>query len=69
EHGLYTYAYDQLDQLNQANNPDPLPDEAYTFDPVGNRKTDSQVPGEWTYNKADQLTSYGQYTQEFDADG
>ncbi len=75
EHGLYTYAYDQLDQLNQANNPDPLPDEAYTYDPVGNRLTDSAftdasaAPYTWVYDGRDRLIQRGPVTYSYDANG
>ncbi|SCY18586.1 RHS repeat-associated core domain-containing protein [Thiohalorhabdus denitrificans] len=69
EHGDYNYSYSSLDQLIQAKTPDPLPDEAYTYDAVGNRKTYSHTTGEWIYNESDQLVDYGEFEQEFDADG
>ena len=46
EHGAYTFNYDDLDRLTTADNLN-LPDETYTYDPLGNRLTDNNKPGDW----------------------
>lgn len=58
EHGVYEYSYNLLDRLTQVNNPN-LADEIYTYDPVGNRLTDNNRPGNWTYDDNNQLTDVG----------
>ncbi len=61
EHGLYSYGYDGLDRLIQADNP-ALPDEVYAYDAVDNRLSDSRVPGVWAYNDNNQLTGIDSHT-------
>jgi YD repeat-containing protein len=39
--------------------PDKLPVEAYTYDPVHNRLSSQHQPGPWTYNADNQLLQYG----------
>jgi len=68
EHGPYAYAYDPLYRLKTADNA-ALTDEAYTYDSVGNRITDSSVTGAWTYNENNELLAYNGYTFEYDANG
>ncbi|MFH0727105.1 MAG: RHS repeat-associated core domain-containing protein [Pseudomonadota bacterium] len=68
EHGNYTYQYDQLHQLTQAVNP-ALTDEAYTYDPNGNRLTDWRVTGNWNYNANNELQGFADTTFNFDANG
>ncbi|MFH0725198.1 MAG: RHS repeat-associated core domain-containing protein, partial [Pseudomonadota bacterium] len=68
EHGNYTYQYDKLHQLTQAVNP-ALTDEAYTYDPNGNRLTDWRVTGTWNYNANNELQSFAATTFNFDANG
>ena len=55
EHGSYDYAYDDLYRLTAANNPSGLPNEAWTYDKLGNRKTDNRRAGDWQYNGNNQL--------------
>ena len=50
EHGDYIYGYDNLDRLTTVDNPE-LNDEAFTYDPVGNRLTAADTTGTWTYNQ------------------
>lgn len=56
EHGAYGYQYDELYRLTQAANPTPLAAEAYTYDALGNRLTDSNRPGAWEYDGNNALT-------------
>ena len=70
EHGTYSYGYDNLYRLTQATNQGPLTSEAYTYDQVGNRTTDSNALGNWTYNSNNQLTAAGaNITFDYDANG
>ncbi|MFT3779450.1 MAG: RHS repeat-associated core domain-containing protein [Ottowia sp.] len=61
--GKTTYGYDQLDRLTQAT-PDNalqvlgLPQEQYSYDPVGNRTSSGHQPGAWAYNADNQMTQY-----------
>jgi YD repeat-containing protein len=68
EHGAYTYQYDALYRLTQADNPT-LPDEAYTYDALGNRLTAAGIPGQWTYNANNELLGYGSKTFSYDLNG
>jgi len=68
EHGMYSYTYDELYRLIGAHNPT-LEDEAYTYDPVGNRTTAAGIPGEWTYNANNELLGYADISFEYDANG
>ena len=43
EHGSYTYAYDQIDQLTHVADP-MLPDQAFSYDGAGNRVTSGRYP-------------------------
>ncbi len=56
EHGEYRYEYDKLYRLLKATNP-VLDDEHYTYDPLGNRLTASQVTEEATYDSNNALLS------------
>ena len=47
EHGEYVYGYDDLYRLINADNP-MLSDEAFTYDPVGNRITSADTTTDWT---------------------
>lgn len=69
EHGTYSYSFDSLYQLTAAANPSPLVAESYTYDAVGNRLTDSAVPGTWVYDENNRLTQQGNATLEYDANG
>lgn len=68
EHGSYSYRYDAVDRLAAAYNPK-LPDEGYTYDALGNRKSDAAVAGGLAYNKNNELTSLGAVTLSHDLNG
>jgi YD repeat-containing protein len=68
EHGSYTYQYDALYRLSKADNPN-LPDEAYTYDALGNRLTAAGIPGQWSYNANNELLGYGSKTFSYDLNG
>lgn len=71
EDGPFNYGYDPLDRLTAATpppalqldpaapEPDKLPVEAYSYDPVHNRLSSQHQPGEWRYNADNQLLGYG----------
>ncbi len=44
-------------------------DEAFTYDPVGNRLTSAETSGEWTYNQNNELGGYDDVSFEYDANG
>jgi RHS repeat-associated protein len=56
-----------LNQLLSATNP--RQDEAFTYDPVGNRLTAEGVAGTWRYNQNNELVGYGDVTFDYDANG
>ena len=56
EHGSYDYGYDDLYRLASVGNPSGLPNEAWTYDKLGNRLTDKTRAGDWQYNGNNQLT-------------
>jgi len=68
EHGTYTYAYNTLNRLTAASNPT-LPDEAYTYDAMGNRLTSAATTGTWDYNDNNEITKAGAITFAHDANG
>ena len=68
EHGNYAYGYDDLYRLISADNP-VLSDEGLSYDPVGNRLTDTQKPGSWTYNDNNELLSAPFATYTYDENG
>lgn len=67
-HGNYTYNYDSLNQLTTALNPT-LPDEAYTYDNLGNRITDVKVSGTINYNANNELETRGNTSYVYNANG
>jgi RHS repeat-associated protein len=67
EHGPYTYNYDSLYRLSGAASP-VLPQETYTYDPVGNRLI-SATADNWTYNANNELQSYNGVSVQYDANG
>ena len=69
--GDYAYTYDDLYRLTDSNTPDipDLSDEAFTYDPVGNRLTASDTIGHWTYNGNNELESRGSTGYDYDANG
>ena len=68
EHGDYAYDYDDLYRLLDADNPT-VSDEAFTYDPVGNRLTSAATTGEWTYNPNNELGEYDGTTFAYDENG
>ncbi|MCW8966856.1 MAG: RHS domain-containing protein [Candidatus Pacearchaeota archaeon] len=58
EHGLYQYSYDGLDRLTTVDNPVIL-DEAYSYDSLGNRLSDTLTTGAWEYNLNNELIKKG----------
>ena len=60
--------YDRLDRLIQANYSD-LPDEEYTYDPLGNRLTSADTNGTWRYNANNELLGRDDVAFEYDASG
>jgi YD repeat-containing protein len=67
EHGPYTYNYDSLYRIAGAVSP-ALPQESYTYDPVGNRLTSSNA-SDWTYNSNNELQSYNGVSFQHDLNG
>jgi RHS repeat-associated protein len=56
ERGTFLYGYDALRQLSSADYPYPeLPDDAFTYDPMGNRLSDAAGTS-YAYNALNQLT-------------
>ena len=69
KYGVTTYAYDPTYQLTGVDAPGKENDEAYTYDPVGNRLTKNGVSGSWAYNTDNALLSYGNTSFTYDANG
>lgn len=69
EHGIYQYSYDDVYRLTNVVNPTPLVSESYTYDLLGNRLSDSALPGSWTYDDNSQLTNYGSTAVVYDDNG
>ncbi len=68
EHGDYLYGYDELNRLISVDNPN-LTDEAYSYDPLGNRLTSGDTTTSWIYNLNNQLQSYDQQSFVYDDNG
>ncbi|VAW36461.1 hypothetical protein MNBD_GAMMA01-195 [hydrothermal vent metagenome] len=69
EHGNYIYGYDNLDRLTTADYPT-LTDETFTYDALGNRKTDSNTGiTQWLYNQNNQLLNSVNNQFTYDANG
>ncbi|RLA98835.1 MAG: hypothetical protein DRG83_14000 [Deltaproteobacteria bacterium] len=68
EHGNYSYGYDDLYRLISVDNPD-FSDEAFSYDPVGNRLTSAGITGTWTYNSNNELVGYDGISYQYDANG
>ena len=68
EHGTYTYEYDKLNRLTEAENPT-LNDESYTYDAIGNRLTSAAVTGNWNYNLNNELLGFADTSFNFDDNG
>ena len=69
EHGNYCYGDDKVSRLTGASNPEPLDDEAYSYDGVGNRLSASGVSGDIEHNANNELELYGDISFEYDANG
>lgn len=67
EHGVYGYGYDSLDRLTTVTAPPG--DEAFTYDPVGNRLSADGFIGAWSYNENNELQGYGNVGYEYDSNG
>lgn len=68
ERGNHIYGYDELYRLTAVDNP-ALDDEAFTYDPVGNRLTDAATPGLWSYDQNNELLGYGAAVCQYDENG
>ena len=66
EHGNYAYGYDLVNRLNSVDSP--ADDEAYTYDPLGNRLTSTEH-NNWVYDDNNRLESFGVTTFNYDAYG
>ncbi len=66
--GAYAYIYDDLYRLVDVDNP-VTTDEGFTYDAVGNRLSDENVPGAWTYNANNELTGYDETSFSYDDAG
>jgi len=68
--GLHTYAYDALNRLTSADHPlaSGLPDEAFTYDPLGNRLT-SHLSATHLHNAANRLLEDDSFTYTYVANG
>ena len=66
------YTYDDLSRLDLVEKTLPAPtvvQEDYSYDPVGNRLTAFGVPGLWSYNERNELTSYNGINFTYDLNG
>jgi RHS repeat-associated protein len=69
EHGTYTYGYDDSDRLIAADYPT-LSSEEWTYDPIGNRLTDTATgETEWQYNDNNELLDSVEQRHEYDDSG
>jgi RHS repeat-associated protein len=71
DEGPHAYTYDplNLDRLTAATHPLPVPNEAFTYDTMGNRLTSSQWSN-WSYDPLnDELDSYDGIGFTYDANG
>ena len=68
EQGSYTYGYDDLDRLTSALNPT-LPNEAFTYDALGNRLASAATTGQWSHNANNELKGYDTTTFDYDPNG
>ena len=69
EHGTYSYGYDEVDRLTEAEYPT-FSAEQWTYDPLGNRLTDTRTGSEqWQYNENNELLDSVEYRHEYDDNG
>jgi RHS repeat-associated protein len=70
EAGATSYSYDRLDRLTgAAYTGTTQTSEAYTYDAVANRLTDTKITGALSYNANNQLTSAGTVSYTYDENG
>jgi len=74
EYGNYTFAYDDHQRLSTVDNPiianTAFPDEAYTYDVMGNRLTQAGVEGNAVYDNNNSLLSFGSMiSYEYNSNG
>jgi RHS repeat-associated protein len=72
EAGSTSYSYDTLDHLTGAtytNQTTVQANEAYTYDPVANRLTDSRTTATWVYNANNQLVTADSLGYTYDDNG
>ncbi|MBU0679475.1 MAG: hypothetical protein KJ626_15350, partial [Verrucomicrobia bacterium] len=67
EHGDYSYTYNAIGNILSADNA-MLPDESYTYDPSGRRRSSLTAPV-WAYDTNGALVAYGDVSLSYDADG
>jgi len=68
EKGIMTYHYDDLDRIVETEHFD-HPDQTFTYDATGNRKSDNMIDGDWNYNDNNELTNIDDHTFEYDKNG
>jgi RHS repeat-associated protein len=68
EHGAYTYGYDPLYRLTIATNPASA-NEAYQYDPLGNRTNSAAISGPWNYNQNNELLGNSSASYTYDGNG
>lgn len=70
EQGMYTYTYDALSRLTHVAGDIPEQDATiFTYDAVGNRKTNTGVDGEWMYNENNELLAFANVEYTYDEHG
>jgi YD repeat-containing protein len=68
--GTYNYTYDALYRLTDVEVDMPeVDDEAFTYDKVGNRKTEAGINGEWNYNENNELLTFANVEYMYDDNG
>ena len=69
EHGDYSYVYDAINRLTQADYPTFSTDQ-WSYDPLGNRLTDAETgSGFWEYNDNNELLNSIEHLYDYDANG
>jgi RHS repeat-associated protein len=68
EHGTYTYTYDAVSRLTNADNPN-IPDEPFTYDKLSNRLAAAIANGNMVYDLNNELINVGGTTITHDANG
>jgi len=68
EDGIYSYLYDELDQLIEVSNPG-TGQENFSYDFAGNRLTSNTTSGDWQYNSSNQLLNDTTSSYVYNANG